>query len=148
MVAQTGVSIAQQAKTAKAQNRAISDQLDASQEEARQLATSEIFDDMRASRREQGAIRAAAGEAGLALNSGAVDGLLFDSAMQAELNMDRSLANQESRSNANVAEATSMYSQVDNVSPLGAGLQLAGAGLSAWSGVQGAKIQKAQTGGG
>lgn len=142
-VASTAYSISAQAKMANAQNKAISQQLDVVNEEARRKATSEIFDSTRAARREQGRIRAAAGEAGLAL-TGSVDGLLFDSAMQTDLNANRSIANQESRTAANVAEAESMFSQVQNVNALGAGLQLASAGLNAWSGINSAKINKAQ----
>lgn len=142
-VGQTAYSVSAQAKMAKAQNRAIAQQLEVSNEEARRTATSEIFDASRAARREQGAMRAAAGEAGLALTSGSVEGLLYDSAMQADLNFSRSIANQESRHNANIAEGESMYSQVQNVNTLGAGLQIGSSALSAWSGIQGAKIKKA-----
>lgn len=142
-MASTAYSISAQANMAKAQNAAISQQLDVTNEEARRKASSEIFDTMRAARREQGRVRAAAGEAGLAL-TGSVDGLLMDSAMQAELNNGRSIANQESRTAANTAEATSMYSQVQNTNALGAGLQIASTGLNSWSGIQGAKIAKSQ----
>jgi len=142
-VASTGYSLIAQSQAAKAQNRAIHQQLEFTNEEARRKASTEIFDTMRASRREQGRVRAAAGEAGLAL-TGSVDTLLMDSAMQAEMSNDRSIANQESRVAANVAEANSMFSQVQNVNAVGAGLQLGGAGLNAWSGINGAKINKAQ----
>lgn len=145
MVAQTGMSIATQAATAKAQNKAIADQLAVTNEEARRKATSEIFEDHRAARREQGRIRAAAGEAGLSMSSGSIEMLLFDSAMQAELNYGRSIANQESRTAANVAEANAMYSQVDNINAATAGLQIASAGVNAWTGVTNAKIKKEQT---
>lgn len=140
-VAQTAYSISAQAKQAKAQNAAISAQLDVTNEEARRKATAELFDASRATRREQGRIRAAAGEAGLAL-TGSVDALLFDSAMQSELNYDRSLANLESRTAANVAEAEVAYSNVSNTNALSAGLQLGASALSGWSGIEEAKIEK------
>ena len=140
-VAQTAYSISAQAKQAKAQNAAISAQLDVTNEEARRKATAELFDASRATRREQGRIRAAAGEAGLAL-TGSVDALLFDSAMQSELNYNRSLANLESRTAANVAEAEVAYSNVSNTNALSAGLQLGASALSGWSGIEEAKIEK------
>jgi hypothetical protein len=140
-VASTGVQIMQQAKVAKAQNKAIANQLDVVNEEARQQATGELFDQMRATRREQARIRAAAGEAGLSTSSGNIEALLSDSAMQGEFAKDRTLANQESRTRANNAEAISMATQVNNVSPLGAGLQLANSAAQGWMGVQNAKIK-------
>lgn len=81
------------------------------------------------------------GEAGLAL-TGSVDALLFDIAMQAELNYGRSLANLESRTTANVAEANAAYSNVSNPSVLSAGLQLGVSALNGWSGIEQAKIEK------
>nr|WP_294850035.1 hypothetical protein [uncultured Sphingomonas sp.] len=141
-VASTGFSVMQQAKVAKAQNKAIANQLEVTNEEARQKATGELFDQMRATRREQARIRAAAGEAGLSTSSGNIEALLNDSAMQGELSKDRTLANQESRQRANTAEATQAYSQVNNVSALGAGLQIANAAASGWMGVQNAKVSR------
>ncbi|WP_230279414.1 hypothetical protein [Croceicoccus sp. Ery15] len=141
-MAQTAYSISAQAQQAKAQNKAISNQLDVVNEEARQKATADIFDASRAARREQGRLRAAAGEAGMALSSGSVEALLFDSAMQAELEHDRSLANLESRTKANAADATSMYSSVRNTNGLAAGLQLGASALSGWSGIEAAKIEQ------
>lgn len=60
-MAQTAYSISAQAMQAKAQNAAISAQLDITNEEARRKATAEIFDASRATRREQERIRAAVG---------------------------------------------------------------------------------------
>lgn len=139
----TGAQMVGQAKMAKAQNKAIKNQLAVTNEEARQEATGELFEQMRASRREQGRIRAAAGEAGLSLSSGSIEALLSDSQMQGEFKNDVTLANQESRTRANVAEATSMYSQVEAPSALGIGLNMAAAGASAWAGSpNAAKISK------
>lgn len=142
-VASTAANVVATARSAKAQERAVREQLAVTREETRQEASAELFDQMRAARRERGRIRAAAGEAGLSLASGSIESLLMDSAMQAELARDRTLANMESRQRANLAEAQSMMSQIQKPTAFGAGLQLAAAGAQAWSGVQGAKIAKA-----
>lgn len=129
-------------KSAKAQTKAIRAQQALVREETRAQATNELFDQMRDMRVQQGRIRTAAGEAGLGLSSGAVEGLLFDTAMQQELQGDRTLANMESRHAANTAEAASMLSSIQKPTLLGAGLQVAAAAGSAWSGAQQAKIAK------
>jgi hypothetical protein len=140
MVASTGASIVAQAKTAKAQTKALATQAQANTVEIKQAASGELFDEMRASRREQARVRAAAGEAGLSLESGSIEGLLFDSAQQGNLQGGRTLANMESRFASNDAATASAASQIQKPTILGAGLQLAAAGASAWSGVQSAKI--------
>lgn len=140
-VAQTAGTVVGQIKTAKAQTRAIRQQQATAREETRQVASAEMFDQMRASRREQGRVRAAAGEAGLGLNSMTVDQLLLDSVMQGELAGDRTIANMEARHRSNTAEAESMLSRIQRPTALGAGLQIAGAAAEAFSGVQRAKIQ-------
>lgn len=142
-VASTGASLIAQSQTAKAQAKAINNQLEVTQEEARQEASGELFDQMRATRREQARIRAAAGEAGLSTTSGNIEALLSDSAMQGKLQRDRTIANLESRHRANHAEAESMMSHVQKPTALGAGIQLASAAASGWSGIQTAKIRKA-----
>lgn len=129
-------------KSAKAQVKAINNQRALVREETRREATNDLFDQMRDMRRQQGRIRSAAGEAGLSLSSGAVEGLLYDTAMQMELQGDRTLANMESRHTANESEAASMMSRIQKPTALGAGLQIAAAGLSAYSGAQAAKITK------
>lgn len=123
-------------KTAKVQERAIREQHARIAEENRDAASAELFDQMRAARREQARVRTAAGEAGLGLNGGSIEALLFDSAMQMELQGSRTLANLESRNAANDAAAESQLSQIQRPTVLGAGLQIAGAGLSGWSGIQ------------
>ncbi|MBF7012542.1 hypothetical protein QUC32_23115 [Novosphingobium resinovorum] len=140
-VASTGYSIYAQAKSAKAQTKALREQESAAREETRRESSAEIFDSMRQSRREQGQLRAQAGEAGLSLTSGSVEALLMDSAMQGELREQRTLANAESRNRSNQAEAASIASRISKPSVLGAGLQLGASAASAWSGVQGAKIK-------
>lgn len=140
-VASTAASIVQTNTMAKRTEKAINAQAAVQREETRDEATSELFDQMRAARREAGKTRAAAGEAGVNLNSGSIEALLMDSAMQTELKNDRTIANMESRHNQNVTEANAAMSRIEKVSPIQAGIQLAAAGASAWSGVQTAKIK-------
>lgn len=127
-------------KTAKAQERAIRDQHARIAEENRDAASAEMFDQMRAARREQARVRTAAGEAGLGLNGGSIEALLFDSAMQMELQGSRTLANLESRNAANDDAAESQLSQIQRPTLLGAGLQVAGAAASGWAGIQNTQL--------
>ncbi|MCW2369931.1 hypothetical protein [Sphingobium sp. B11D3D] len=129
-----------QANAANAQARAINAQLEIVQEENRLTASAEMFDRMRAARREQARIRVAAGEAGLGLTSGSIGQLLVDSAMQADLSNQRSIANRESRDAAAVAEATSQMSYVQKPTALGAGLQIGAAASSAWVDISKARV--------
>lgn len=141
-VASTTASVIGQAKTAKAQAKAIRNQQAVVAEENRRAASAELFDQMRATRREQARVRAAAGEAGLGLNSGSVEALLMDSVMQGELQGDRTIANMESRTKASDAEAIAMMSSVQKPTALGAGLQIGSAAASGWAGIQEAKLKK------
>ena len=141
---QVGGAIAQ-GKAARAQEKAINASLTRTREETRRAATGEMFEADRAARREQGRIKTAAGEAGLSLASGSIEGLLMDSAMQLELANDNTLANMESRHASAVADAESAMSSVQKPTVLGVGLQLAGTAASTMSGVGTAKIQMANT---
>lgn len=141
-VASTTASVISQTKAAKAQEAAINNQRAVVREETRQEATGQLFDQMRAARREQASVRTAAGEAGLGLNSGSIENLLNDSAMQMELQGSRTIANMESKHRANEADAESMMSKISKPTLLGAGLQIASAAASGWSGIQDAKIRK------
>jgi F0F1-type ATP synthase membrane subunit c/vacuolar-type H+-ATPase subunit K len=137
-------NVVAQTKTANAQTKAINEQRTIVREETRQQASAELFDRMRAGRREQAKIRAASGEAGLSLSSGgSIENLLLDSAMQTEMATDRTIANMESRHRANEADANSMLSRIQKPTAIGAGLQIGSAAVSAWSGVNAAKINKA-----
>jgi hypothetical protein len=118
--------------------------MDAVSEENRRVASAELFDQARAARVEQGRVMAAAGEAGLSLSGGSLQGLLTDIAMQRTLQGDRTIANMESRHAQNVAEGESMLSQTTRPTALGAGLQIASAGVSAYSNASGLKLQKKQ----
>lgn len=143
-VVQTGASVIAASKAANAQEKAIREQRSRVAEENRVQASTELFDQTRAARREQATIRTAAGEAGLALNSGSIESMLMDSAAQLEFAQSRSIANMESRNAANDAEAESMLSQVQKPTLLGAGLQIGASIASGFSGVESAKITKAK----
>lgn len=140
-VISTGAQLVAQTKSANAQERATRAQMEVQAEETRTEATHEMFEQMRATRREQARIRAAAGEAGLSLSSGSIEALLADSAMQGELANDKTVANLESRRRANTAEAESTLSQIQKPTALGAGVRLAAAGAQGWSAVEAAKIK-------
>lgn len=141
-VASATAGVVAQAKNAKAQTQAIISQQEVVAEENREQASAELFDQMRATRREQARIRVASGEAGLSLTSGSIEGLLMDSAMQGELQGSRTIANMESRHSANTAEAASMLSRIQKPTALGAGLQVATAAAQGWAGIQSAKLKR------
>lgn len=141
-IASTAASVVSQSKAAKAQEAAILGQQELVSEENRRQATNELFDQMRAARREQGRIRTAAGEAGLGLNSGVIEGLLLDTVVQKELNGDRTLANLESRHAAATAQTESALSRIQSPTVLGAGLQIGTQAIGAFSSAQAAKIAK------
>lgn len=141
-VASTASGIVAQTKAAKEQERSIRRQMELASEENRRVASAELFDQARAARIEQGRVMASAGEAGLSLSSGSIQGLLTDIAMQRTLQGDRTIANMESRHAQNLAEGESMLSQVQSPTALGAGLQLASAGVSAFSNASTLKLQR------
>lgn len=140
-VASTGANIIAQNKAAKAQTRALRQELEFAKDENRRVASAELFESMREARREQGRIRTQAGEAGLSLASGSVEAMLLDAAMQGELRGDATLANMESRHKADIGQAESQASRISRTTALGAGLQLGASAASTWSGVQQAKIK-------
>ena len=135
-VASTAASVVQQSKSAKRQAAALRENLQIAQEESRRVASSELFESMRAARREQGRIRTQAGEAGLALSSGSVEAMLMDAALQGELRGDRTLANMEARNRADVGQAESAASRIAKPTLLGAGLQIGSSALSGWAKIQ------------
>lgn len=138
-VASAASSVIGQVQSANAANKAINAQNLSRQKEIDRSTSAEINDRLREARREQGRIAVAAGEAGLQLESGSVEGLLFDSAQQAELSNDRSLANRESRKAAANAEAQAHMTSKPTV--LGAGLQIGLAGGSAYGRADAAKTK-------
>jgi len=138
-------NVAAQAKSAKAQQKAIEHQQAIAREQTRATAGAELFDQMRATRREQARIRAAAGEAGLSLSSNSIEGLLMDSEQQGQMQGARTLANMESRHAAHTAEAVSMLSHIHKPTALGAGLQIGSAALQGWSGMKNAQLKKTRT---
>ena len=147
-VATAAAGVVTQVQAAKRQEAAIRDQLAISQKEIDNKATAELNDRQRAARREQARIRVAAGQAGLQLG-GSIDSLLQDSLMQAGLAGERTLDNRAAEQRNVAAEANSMLSRVERPTLLGAGLQIANAGMNGYS--QGKSMQiarrNAQTGG-
>lgn len=139
------VGVIQSNAIAKATNNALNQQNALRKEEIDKAATAEINDRLREMRREQSRIMVAAGEAGLSLQSGGVESLLLDSAQQAELANDRSLANRESRRTASDAETQARMQS--KYTPLGAGLKIglaAGAAFANQSAADSAAIRKGQ----
>jgi len=130
--ATAAVSVVGQIQSANAQAKAIRAQHDAKQKEVDQAASAEINARLRQARREQGRIMVAAGESGLNTSSPVIEGLLADSAMQATLSNQQSLANRESRKRATTAEANALMPSKPTL--LGAGLQIALSGASAAQG--------------
>lgn len=128
------VGVIQGNQMAKATNRALNAQNAQRKTEIDQATTADINDRLREMRREQSRIMVAAGEAGLSLQSGGVESLLLDSAMQAELANDRSLANRESRRAA--SDVSTQAQMQSKYTPLGAGLKI---GLSAGGAAQNVK---------
>lgn len=129
----TAVTVAQEIKSAKAQNAAISNQLDQVIQQNKEDQTAQMNDRARQARLEQGRIRVAAGEAGLQLG-GSVAGLLRDSAMQTALYDQRVTLNTQHRTDAAIADANSMYSQVKEPTAFGAGLRIVSAGVQGYLG--------------
>lgn len=131
-VASTAASLVSQVKSARVQEAAIREQLATSQNEINDKATGAVNERLREARREQARVKVAAGEAGLQLG-GSIDLLLQDITMQAGLSTERIKQNRDNEM-ANVnAEANSMLSRVERPTLLGAGLQLATAGMNGYS---------------
>lgn len=123
------MSVISENQSAKQSNAAVQNQNAVRKKEIDQAATEEINQRLREMRREQSRIQVAAGEAGLSLQSGSIEALLMDSATQAELSNDVSLANRESRKIASDAETQSKLQAKTTM--LGAGLRIGLAGASA-----------------
>lgn len=139
-IAGTAVGLIQQDQIADQQEEMINRQNAIRQEEIDDATTAEINERLREARRERGRILVAAGEAGLSLSSQSVEGLLMDSAMQAELSRDQSLANRESRKKATAAQAESMLPT--RPTALGAGLQIGLSGANAYAGAKSSEMRR------
>ena len=131
-VASTAANIVTQVKSAKAQQKAINEQYAEVVQQNNESATSQLNERLREQRREQGRIKVAAGESGLQL-SGSIAGLLQDSLMQAGMAEDSINVNRDNANTAAGREAGSMMSRVEQPTVLGAGLQLATAGMQGYS---------------
>lgn len=141
-VASAAASVVTQVRAAKKQEAAIRDQLAQSEREINNKATAEINERQRAARREQARIKVAAGQAGLQLG-GSIDLLLKDSLMQAGLAEERIEENRTTELRGVRSEANSMLSRVESPTLLGAGLQLAQAGVSGYSAGKSLQIARA-----
>lgn len=144
-VASTGANIVSQVRAAKAQNKAITETLNRTEVDIKDQATAQVNERLRESRREQGRIKVAAGEAGLQL-TGSVQSLLNDSVMQTTLANERTVGNARRQAEGARAEANSAYSRVEAPTALGAGLQLATAAMQGYSAGNSLKIARAQAG--
>lgn len=146
-VTSAAAGIVSQVKSAKAQEAAIREQLAENLEQNTDKAASEINERMREARREQGRIKVAAGEAGLQL-TGSIDTLLRDSLMQSNLAETAIIDNRDRANDGAYREAKSMMSQVESPTVLGAGLQLATAGMQGYSAGTSIASAKVAAGGG
>lgn len=141
----TAVGVIQSNQAASAYNKNLNRQNALRKEEIDKASTAEINERLRAMRREQSRVMVAAGEAGLSLQSGGIEGLLLDSAMQAELAQDRSLANRESRRTASDAQSQSQMQA--KTTALGAGLKIGLSAGGAYAGQRAADSQAERSGG-
>ncbi|QOC54136.1 virion core protein, T7 gp14 family [Caulobacter vibrioides] len=143
-VVSTATSLITEVQSAKAQKRAIADQLTNQEAEINAATTAEMNDRARAARREQARIKVAAGESGVQLGSGSMEALLLDSVTQQQLADERGSMNNDTQLRAARSEANSMYSRVSQPSLLGAGLRLGTAGVQGYA--SGANLQIARKG--
>lgn len=143
--AATAVSVVGQIRSANNAAKAIKKQYERKTEEIDDKTSAAINDRLRQARREQGRILVAAGESGLNLSSPVVEGLLMDASMQATLSNQRSLANRENAREAARTEANALMPSKPTV--LGAGLQIALSGASAWANAGGVKHAQSTPGG-
>jgi hypothetical protein len=140
-VASTAAGIVGQVQSAKSQTAAIQAQATQAATEAASKASGETNDRLREARREQSRIKVAAGEAGLQLG-GSIDLLLRDSQLQSSMAAGRIQDNQGRENGATSAEANSMLSRVTSPTLLGAGLQIAGAGIQGYGAGQSIQAQR------
>jgi hypothetical protein len=129
----SAVSVISEIKAANYQNKAISDQLQNSYHQIADQQAAENNDRSRAARKEQGRIAVAAGEAGLQLSSGSIEGLLMDSTMQRQLSSERTGLNADNMRQQARDEANKYYSQVQQPSVVGAGLRVASGTIGGYS---------------
>lgn len=137
MAASTLVSTIGANQAASATNRALNEQNAVRKKQIDQAATSEINQRLREMRREQARIQVATGQAGLSLQSGSIEAMLADSAMQAGLANETSLANRESRKIASDAETAANLQSKTTL--LGAGLKIGLSGVNAFAGAKNAQ---------
>jgi gamma-glutamyl:cysteine ligase YbdK (ATP-grasp superfamily) len=140
-IASAAASVVTQVQSAKRQEAAIRDQLAQTQGEIQDKATGAVNERLREARREQARVKVAAGEAGLQLG-GSIDLLLQDITMQSGLSAERIKQNRDNEMTNATAEANSMLSRVEKPTILGAGLQIATAGMNGYSAGTSMKINR------
>ncbi|HEX3888495.1 MAG TPA: hypothetical protein VHW05_13440 [Phenylobacterium sp.] len=132
-VVSTAASVATEIQGAQAQNKAIGQQLQQQNQQANVQEVSSLNDRARQARVEQGRMAVAAGEAGLQLDSGSVEQMLLNSAMQQKQANEAIETNRDNQVAANTSEANRYYSSVQEPSVIGAGLRLVGAGVTGFA---------------
>jgi hypothetical protein len=130
--------------SARAQESAIREQLEALEAESVKTESAETNDRLRAMRKEAARTKVAAGEAGLQLG-GSVEMLLKDGLMQASLSGERTHLNAERERKSGRSEANSMLSRVERDTALGAGLKIGSAAMGGWNTGKSIKIARNET---
>lgn len=143
-VVSTAATIATEISGAQAQNKAIGEELQQQNKQADTQEVAALNDRAREARKEQGRMAVAAGEAGLQLDSGSVESMLLNSAMQQKQANEAIATNRDNQVEANTAEANRYYSAVQQPSVIGAGLRLVGSGITGYAQGQSAQLASMQ----
>jgi hypothetical protein len=141
-VTTAAAGVVAQVQSAKYQQQAIDAQLAEMNQQIDTRETAELNERLRIQRKEQARIKVAAGEAGLQIGSPGIESLLMDSLMQTQLSAERTSLNTDMDRNKAAAEANAASSRVQGPTPLGAGLQIASAGLNGYAQGRSLKIAR------
>lgn len=131
-LATSTVGVISQRKVAKAQEAAINEQNRIQAEEIADAAGQQLTERARAARRERGAMRAAASEAGINLGSGSFLAALQTSAINQYNDQGLIIHNERGQQRAREAQARSAMSSIEVPTFLGAALQIGAAGFGAY----------------
>lgn len=137
-IASTAASMYGQHQSAKAQVKATNQQNELQAKEIAQKAGQQISERARMARRERASARAAASEAGVNLGSGSFLAALQTSAMNQYSDAGLISQNEKGQQAARAAQASSIMSQIQVPTALGAALSIGAAGLSAYNAGQSA----------
>lgn len=130
-IASTAASMYGQHQSAKAQVKATNQQNELQAKEIAQKAGQQISERARMARRERASARAAASEAGVNLGSGSFLAALQTSAMNQYSDAGLISQNEKGQQAARAAQASSVMSQIQVPTALGAALAIGTTGLSA-----------------